>query len=51
MWLKTIGAQVEEQGTQYEYPYGGTVEKSTPVDEYKVYANSIDKALYLTYER
>ena len=49
-WLKTIGAQVEKQGTQYEYPYGGDVVESTPVEEYKVYANSIDKALYLTYE-
>ena len=47
-WMTTVGAQVEKQGTQYEYPYGGTVVKATPVEQYKEYANSIDKALYLT---
>ena len=50
-WMTTIGKQVEDQGTQYEYSYdefpdGGPVEKSPQVDE--EYANSIDKALYLT---
>ena len=50
-WMNKIGAQVEAQGTEYEYPYKGTVIKSTPEDDtYKNYANSIDKALYLTYQ-
>lgn len=49
-WLNTIGAQVEVQGTQYEYPYGGTPTETTPVEDQSTYANSIDKALYLTYQ-
>ena len=50
-WMNKIGKQVEAQGTEYEYPYKGTVIKSTPEDDtYKNYANSIDKALYLTYQ-
>ena len=51
-WMTEIGTQVENQGTEYEYPYKGTVIKSTPAkdDTYKNYANSIDKALYLTYQ-
>ena len=51
-WMTEIGTQVEAQGTEYEYPYKGTVIKSTPAndDTYKNYANSIDKALYLTYQ-
>ena len=51
VWMTEIGTQVENQGTEYEYPYKGTVIKSTPEDDtYKNYANSIDKALYLTYQ-
>ncbi len=53
-WMTKIGAQVEAQGTEYEYPYeptGTTATKWTPEDAtYKNYANSIDKALYLTYQ-
>ena len=53
-WMTKIGAQVEAQSTEYEYPYepsGETATKWTPEDEtYKNYANSIDKALYLTYQ-
>ena len=54
-WMTKIGAQVEAQGTEYEYPYepsGETATKWTPEkdDTYKDYANSIDKALYLTYQ-
>ena len=50
-WMTEIGKQVETQGTEYEYPYDGTAEKWTPEDESsKNYANSIDKALYLTYQ-
>ena len=52
-WGKHLGAirdQVKVQGTQYEYPYGGTVTNSTPKDDTsKQYVNSIDKALYYTY--
>ena len=52
VWMTEIGTQVENQSTEYEYPYKGTVIKSTPEDDttYKNYANSIDKALYLTYQ-
>ena len=51
-WMTKIGAQVEAQGTKYEYPYGGEATNCTPEDNdtYKNYANSIDKALYLTYQ-
>ena len=51
-WMTEIGKKVAAQGTEYEYPYKGTVIKSTPEndDTYKDYANSIDKALYLTYQ-
>lgn len=48
-WLKTIKTEVEQQGTQYEYPYDGVIVNATPVTLSSVYANSIDKALYLTY--
>ena len=53
-WMTEIGTQVKDQGTQYEYPYepsGKTSTNWTPEDDtYKNYANSIDKALYLTYQ-
>ena len=50
-WLTDIEAKVSAQGTTYEYPYGGTVSQSTPQENWQTaYANSIDKALYLTYE-
>ena len=49
-WRAQIGKQIEAQGTAYEYPYGGTPAKSTPVADYQTYANSIDKALYLTHQ-
>lgn len=49
-YLAKVGAMVEYQGTTYEYPYGGTVGKSTPVSGQSLYANSVDKALYLTYQ-
>lgn len=51
-WMTEIGAQVEAQGTEYEYSYDGTATKWTPEDDTtsKNYANSIDKALYLTYQ-
>ena len=50
-WMNEIGKKVEAQGTKYEYPYGGEATNCTPEeDTYKDYANSIDKALYLTYQ-
>ncbi len=49
-YLSNIGAQIEKDGTQYDYPYGGTPEVSTPAEEYTEHANSIDKALYLSYQ-
>ena len=50
-WMTEIGVQVKAQGTEYEYPYEGTETKWTPEnDDSKNYANSIDKALYLTYQ-
>ena len=50
--MTEIGTQVEAQGTEYEYSYGETATNWTPEDDttYKNYANSIDKALYLTYQ-
>lgn len=51
--LADIGEQVKKQGTEYEYPYGGTATKATPedIDKWDTdYAMSIDKALYLTWE-
>ena len=49
--MTEIGKQVADQGTKYEYPYGGTATECTPEDDSsKNYANSIDKALYLTYQ-
>lgn len=47
-WMADIGAKVTAQGTTYEYPYGGTVQTATPKENWQTYANSIDKALYLT---
>ncbi|MCB6992199.1 VWA domain-containing protein [bacterium 210820-DFI.6.37] len=49
-WLQNIGTQVASQGTQYEYPYKGSIVKATPLEGQDTYANSIDKALYLTYQ-
>ena len=48
-WMADIGAKVDTQGTTYEYPYGGTAQVATPQENWQTaYANSIDKALYLT---
>ena len=51
-WLDDIGQKVADQGTTYEYPYGGTPTNATPEDKEQQsdYANSIDKALYLTHQ-
>ena len=48
-WFDDIGEKVAAQGTRYEYPYKGTVGEATPQENWQTaYANSIDKALYLT---
>lgn len=47
-WLSTVGTQIAAQGATYDYPYGGTATNLTPYAQHKEYANSIDKALYLT---
>ena len=50
-WLSTVESQVVAQGTTYEYTYGGTVNTATPQEDWKTaYANSVDKALYLTWK-
>ena len=50
-WIQNIALKVTEQGTNYEYPYGGTVSQATPQENWNTaYANSTDKALYLTYQ-
>ena len=49
-WMSTVRAQLNTQGSAYDYPYGGTVTQTTPQTQEasKTYVNSIDKALYLT---
>lgn len=48
-WMADIGEKVAAQGTTYEYLYGGTVQTATPQENWQTaYANSVDKALYLT---
>lgn len=47
-WLNDIGKKIDKQSTTYDYPYEGTPTNYTDVEKNKDYANSIDKALYLT---
>ena len=51
-WLTGIGARLSEQKDTHDYPYGTEPDVSliTPVEEAGKYVNSIDKALYLSYE-
>ena len=51
-WLTGIGARLSEQKDTHDYPYGTEPDVSliTPVEEAGNYVNSIDKALYLSYE-
>ena len=46
-------SQTSEQKDTHDYPYGTEPDASliTPVEEAGNYVNSIDKALYLSYER
>lgn len=51
VWIQNIALKVTEQGTSYEYSYEGTVSQATPQENWNTaYANSTDKALYLTYQ-
>lgn len=47
-WMATIGKEVDAQGTKYEYQYGTNPGLSTPLSGKDNFANSVDKALYLT---
>ena len=51
-WLETVGAQLKVQGTVHDYPYSTEPDASIiiPLADKEKYANSIDKALYLTNE-
>ena len=51
-WLTGIGARLSEQKDTHDYPYGTEPDASliTPVEKAGNYVNSIDKALYLSYE-
>lgn len=49
-WLSTVETQIGNLDPKYEYDYGKVPTDITDVSEYKNTANSIDKALYLTYK-
>ena len=49
-WLNNVEQQVNKLDPKYEYPYGTTPEYTTPFEDSKTTANSVDKALYLTYK-
>lgn len=49
-YLSQIESQLAKDGNRYDYPYKGTPEISTPASEYTQHANSVDKALYLSYQ-
>ena len=51
-WLTGIGGKLSEQKDTHDYPYGTEPEESlvTPTEDAENYVNSIDKALYLSYE-
>lgn len=49
-WLETVGAQADKQGDAYDYPYGGTPARVTPVKDSRTYNHSIDTALYRTHQ-
>lgn len=46
--LSSIKAKVDQDGGQYDYPYAGSPSKLTDSTKPSEYANSVEKALYLT---
>lgn len=49
-WLTSVGQQIQELDSKYEYPYGTEPTEITVSSVSKTTANSVDKALYLTNE-
>lgn len=46
--LAQIGEKIKAQTDAYDYSYGGEPTKLTPTEKSSQYANSVEKALYLT---
>ena len=49
-WLTSVGQQIQDLDSKYEYPYGTEPTEITVSSLSKTTANSVDKALYLTNE-
>ena len=49
-WLTSVGQQIQNLDSKYEYPYGTEPTEITVSSVSKTTANSVDKALYLTNE-
>ena len=49
-WLTSVGQQIQDLDSKYEYPYGTEPKEITVSSVSKTTANSVDKALYLTNE-
>ena len=49
-WLTSVGQQIQDLDSKYEYPYGTEPTEITISSVSKTTANSVDKALYLTNE-
>ena len=49
-WLTSVGQQIQDLDSKYEYPYGTEPTEITVSSVSKTTANSVDKALYLTNE-
>ena len=47
-YMTAVGAELEAQGETYDYPYGAEPNLRTELEQAGQYANSVDKALYLT---
>lgn len=49
-WLTSVGQQIQDLDSKYEYPYGTEPTEITVSSVSETTANSVDKALYLTNE-
>ena len=49
-WLSTVETQIGNLDPKYEYDYGKEPTDTTNASDYETTANSVDKALYLTYK-